>query len=99
MQKPVYKSLLYCYFTLLLGMILCLIVHVMEIGELLGMAGKFRWIGRLFPTFGAAISTMRYSEIASKNGRCNILSEEAKNLICDPKITTVPREYRECCGK
>lgn len=75
-----------------------MVVFVCELGELLDLAGKLRWIGRLFPTFGAAISTMRYSEIATKNGRCNILAEEAKKLICDPNVTTVPKEFRDCCG-
>ncbi|ODM97302.1 ATP-binding cassette sub-family A member 3 [Orchesella cincta] len=79
------------------GMILCLLVHLMEIGDLLTMAGKVRWVGRLFPTFGASINTMRFSEIASNNGRCNILSDEARSLICDINIKTIPSEYRECC--
>lgn len=60
-------------------------------------------IGRLFPTYGAVISTTRYVETAIDNGRCNVLTPEAKKLICENPwgVANIPSawEYLECCGE
>ncbi|ODM99030.1 ATP-binding cassette sub-family A member 3 [Orchesella cincta] len=85
------------------GVVFGYIVYFLEIigtsqAGLLDTAARFRWAGRLFPTFGATMSTMRYIEIASKNGRCNLLSDEAKDFLCNPKSINLPPSLRECCA-
>jgi len=70
--------------------------------ELFGSSWKtttetIRWIARIFPTFSASLATMRYTELAWKNGMCSILSKEAKAFICDPSITSIDPSYRQCC--
>lgn len=42
---------------------------------------------------------MRYTEIATKNARCNILSTTAKKLLCDPNIAVSNQYSKECCGE
>ncbi|CAL8085798.1 unnamed protein product [Orchesella dallaii] len=59
--------------------------------------GMLRWVGRLFPTFGVVMSWMRLAEIATRNGRCNTLSDEAKMFICDPS-SSVHEDFQQCCA-
>lgn len=66
-------------------------------------------IGRLFPTYGAVISTTRYVETAIENGRCNVISDKVQNEICDQVLKRpwqaylnqrwADWEYLECCEK
>ncbi|ODM99022.1 ATP-binding cassette sub-family A member 3 [Orchesella cincta] len=81
------------------GVILSISVYLME------LAGRnyqlttdiLRWIGRLFPTFSASLATMRFTELASNNGRCGVLSDEAKNFLCDTAVNVDPA-FRQCCA-
>ncbi|ODM99039.1 Retinal-specific ATP-binding cassette transporter [Orchesella cincta] len=84
---------------ILSGVAISFLVYVFENNEEDGgidTASKWRWFGRLFPCFGASMSAMRFSEIALKNGRCNALSDEAKEFLCDP-MRSVPAKFRDCC--
>ena len=81
-----------------LGLILCMVVYMLELGSLEETASAVRHMGRFFPTFGASMSTMRFTEIATKNSRCNIISESLKDIICNPKFTNIPATARQCCG-
>ena len=40
---------------------------------------------------------MRYTSIATANSRCNILSDKAKELVCNPHLTIDPT-LRQCCA-
>ena len=56
-----------------------------------------RYIFRLFPSFGASMSIMRFASVASQNSRCSILSPEDKALFCNPDLEVDPL-LLQCCG-
>ena len=83
---------------LILGMILPIIVFTMDNAQKDADTVIVRFIGRIFPSFGASLSIMRFASIATQNSRCSILSEEDKSIICDPELEVDPL-LLQCCSK
>ena len=76
----------------------------MEQSNFFDLADVFRWIGRLFPTFGASMSMIRFVDKVAKNVKCNMVTDEVKSIICNPNITEFDskvfvEEFQACCGK
>lgn len=56
------------------------------------------WIGRLFPTYGLAKSTMTFVRLSTLNSQCNVLTDDVKDILCKPSSYFSP-SMRACCGK
>ena len=79
------------------GTYLCVFIFVMEMSGFIYEANVIRLFARLFPTFGAAMCTMKFMEIATRNIRCDLISKEAMVILCNPGYQIEAR-LRSCCS-
>jgi hypothetical protein len=79
-------------------MILPIIVFTMDNAQKEQDTSIVRYVGRIFPSFGASLSIMRFASVATQNSRCSILSEEDKETICNPELEVDP-QLLQCCSK
>ena len=73
-------------------------IFSLELANLTSQANYVRPFARIFPTFGAAMCTMQFTEIAAKNTRCNLIPVEVKVILCNPE-SQIGSDFRSCCGK
>ncbi|CAG7730793.1 unnamed protein product [Allacma fusca] len=85
-----------------MGMLWTIVVHTTEQSNFFDLADNLRWVGRLFPSFGASLSLMRFVEKVGYNSKCNMVTDQVKQVVCNPNfanndVRIFVEDYQSCC--